>query len=390
MPAAGSNFNAVNYNEKKVKQGTAGLVYFENFGNLQDRTEISKEEFKKYFQDYSSRSHKIKSPVFHATCSCKGSELTHAQLKDIALEIMQQLGYRENPILIYEHHDTLNNHVHIVSSRVGINGKKIKDNFEGKRANHYLNAILNREPHQEFNRHLNNSLTYKFSTIAQFALLMEINGYKTQKKQGQLIFFKHGEKQGSIALSDIDVKIKMNENADRNINQTKAIIYKYRKQYSGVLRSNHDNKFTTEQKKFESDLTKILKQKFGLDFIFFTGKDKDKPYGYAIIDHNKKEVYKGSDVIKLDHLIKNSVGDRQKDFVTAEKGINAFQNDQNLSDNATKFLEEKNTGFEVGGNNSGNEVQLGILFEDFISELEKENYESDGKGRRKRRRGRGI
>ena len=70
MPAAGSNFSAVNYIEKKVKQGKGGLVYFENFGNLQDRTEISKEEFKKYLQDYSARNTKIKNPVFHATCSC--------------------------------------------------------------------------------------------------------------------------------------------------------------------------------------------------------------------------------------------------------------------------------------------------------------------------------
>ena len=51
MPAAGGNFNAVNYNAKKVKQGAAELVYFENFGNLQDKEEITKDEFKKYLQD---------------------------------------------------------------------------------------------------------------------------------------------------------------------------------------------------------------------------------------------------------------------------------------------------------------------------------------------------
>src|SRR6185312_9120395 len=116
-------------------------------------------------------------------------------------------GYSQNPILIYEHHDTRNNHIHIVSSRVGINGKKINDSFEGKRANHYLNAILNREPHQEFNHHLTTSLSYQFGTYAQFALLMELKGYKTQKKNEQFLFFKHGKKQGSISLSDLERKI---------------------------------------------------------------------------------------------------------------------------------------------------------------------------------------
>lgn len=78
-------------------------------------------------KDYLARN-----PVFHATCSCKGKELNHEQLKGITLEITQQLGYEDNPNLIYENHDTMNNHVHILSSWVGINGKKIKKGFEGK------------------------------------------------------------------------------------------------------------------------------------------------------------------------------------------------------------------------------------------------------------------
>ncbi len=389
MPAAGGNFNAVNYNEKKVKQGAAGLVYFENFGNLQDRKEITKEEFKKYLQDYSSRNTKINNPVFHATCSCKGKELSHEQLKDIALEIIQKLGYSENPVLIYEHHDTKNNHVHIVSSRVGLDGKKIKDNFEGKRSNHYLNTILNREPHQEFNNHLNSALTYKFETHAQFALLMELNGYKTQKKEGRLLFFKHGEKQGDINLMDLDKKIKTDENLQRNTNQLKAIIHKYKKQYSGELHSNHDNKFTTEQKKFESDLTNYLKQRFGYDFIFFTGKDQDKPYGYAIIDHHKKEIYKGSDVLKLDQLIANPTSKEQKDIVSAEGEISAWENDKNSTQYEfyQKLLDEKKS--EISENEFKKEIQLEDLVADFIGEIEKANYhENEGvKKKTKRRRG---
>ena len=372
MPAAGGNFNAVNYNEKKVKQGTAGLVYFENFGNLQDRTEISKEEFRKYLQDYSVRNTKIKNPVFHATCSCRGEELSHAQLRDIALEIMQQLGYLGNPILIYEHHDTKNNHVHIVSSRVGLNGKKVNDSFEGKRANHYLNAILNREPHQEFNHHLNSALTYKFGTHAQFALTMEINGYKTQKKDGQFLFFKHGEKQGSISLSDLDKKIVINEKTEKNPHQVKAIIYKYRKQYSGKLRSNHDNKFTTEQKKFESDLTNFLKEKFGFDFIFFSGKDKEKPYGYVLIDHYKRKVYKGSDLLKLDLLITDSVD---------EEKLSANIYNGNAYPKLGEEISEEKLQVE---NDFKNDIQLGEILDDFLGEIERVNYQGDGRAKNKR------
>jgi hypothetical protein len=371
MSAAGGNFNAVDYNEKKVKQGMAGLVFFENLGSLQDRTEISKEEFKKYLRDYSARNAKIKNPVFHATCSCRGKELDHEELKNIALEVMQQLGYAENPILIYEHHDTKNNHIHIVSSRVGVNGKKIKDNFEGKRANHYLNAILNREPHQEFNNHLTKALTYKFGTYAQFALLMELDGYKAQKKDNQFLFFKHGEKQGCIALSDLDEKINIDQSSEKKVNQIKALIYKYRNQYSGKLRCNHDHKFTTEPKKFESDLTNFLKQKFGYDFIFFSGKEKEMPYGYVLIDHKKREVYKGSDLLALKVLITNATIKEQSDVHAG-------------NDNEYTKLQEVNTKEEISSlNNQTPQIELGKVLNDFFGELERANYQGDG--RRKKR-----
>ncbi len=379
MDAAGGNFNAVNYNEKKVKKGAAGLVYFENFGNLLDRKEISKEEFKNYLKAYSSRNTKIKNPVFHATCSCRGKELNHEQLKVIALEIMQQLGYSQNPILIYEHHDTNNNHIHIVSSRVSVDGKKIKDNFEGKRANHYLNAILNREPHQEFNLHLNTSLSYRFGTHAQFALLMELKGYKTQKKEGQFLFFKHGEKQGSICLSDLDRKIALNEKPEENNNQVKAIIYKYRKYYSGKLRSNHDNKFTTEAKKFESDLTGFLKQKFGLEFIFFSGKDKENPYGYVLIDHNKREVYKGSELLKLDLLIADAVNKEEAYFSASHSHVY-----DKLINEYFKHEFERSDKYR-------NEIQLGDVLSGFVEEVERANYQGNGRAKNKRnRRRKGI
>ena len=55
------------------------------------------------------------------------------------------------------------------------------------------------------------------------------------------------------------------------------------------------------------------------------------------------------------------------------------------------FLHEENkTDFVSGENTSNNEIQLGDLFEDFMRELEKENYESNGRARKKGRRMRGA
>ena len=69
-------------------------------------------------------------------------------------------------------------------------------------------------------------------------------------------------------MLDLDKKINIDDSAEKNANQIKALIYKYRTQYSGELRCNHDSKFTTEPKKFESDLTNFLNK--DLDLILFS------------------------------------------------------------------------------------------------------------------------
>jgi len=88
--------------------------------------------------------------------------------------------------------------------------------------------------------------------------------------------------------------------------------------------------YTTKAKEFTSRLTEHLREKFGLEFVFFSGKQKDKPYGYAIIDHTHKAVYKGSDVLKLDLLdaltstvaqgVKTAAGEGREPVITAEPG----------------------------------------------------------------------
>lgn len=315
MDAAGSSFSAVNYNAKKEERETGKLMYFNNFGYLQEKDEISKEEFIDYFKEYSSRNGRVKMPVFHATCSTKGKELSYDELKDVALEIMKELGYGRNPVLIYSHHDTENNHIHIVTSRIGRDGKKINDSFEKKRANHALNAILNRNIGQEFNLHLNNALQYDFNTIAQFKLLMENSGYHIRKEKAELAFYKSGKRQGAIKSEDVGKKINASiqfpEIREKEIRQIQALIYKYKKAHSSRLKSNKEFRYTTEKLKFHSDLTDHLNKAFGLEFFFFVGKDHERPYGYSLIDHKNKKVYKGSEVFNLSRLADNTIYEKE-------------------------------------------------------------------------------
>lgn len=50
--------------------------------------------------------------------------------KEIAQQYMQELGYGEQPVIVFKHTDIDRTHIHIVSVCVDENGKKISDKFE--------------------------------------------------------------------------------------------------------------------------------------------------------------------------------------------------------------------------------------------------------------------
>ena len=86
----------------------------------------------------------IQNAQFHVAVSCKGTEYTHQQLLDIAHRYLKEMGYAEEgqPLLVYAHHDTDNNHIHIVTSRVAPDGHKIDHNHEKRRSHQVTQKIM--------------------------------------------------------------------------------------------------------------------------------------------------------------------------------------------------------------------------------------------------------
>jgi relaxase-like protein len=301
MPPVKS-FHGVDYNENKQKQGSATKVYFENFGHLHLQDITTKEQFKEYLKNYSACNKRIIKPQFHAILSCQGNTHSYEELKQMSIQIMHGLGYKETPILIYEHHDTRNNHVHIVTSRVDIDGKKIPDYNEGKRAQVILNNLLELNPKQEFENDLDISLKYNINSVAQFLLLMERAGYKKSEQGNEFIFHKYGERQGSLNKDLVSQKIEQDKTVERNTAKIKALIYKYRNQYPSAIEVKEPFIHTSAPKIFESELTNYLYKNFGLEFIFFSSKGHDQPYGYTVLDHKNNIAYKGSEIMNLEQL----------------------------------------------------------------------------------------
>lgn len=130
-------------------------------------------------------------------------------------------------------------------------------------------------------------MAYKYGSVALMALLLERRGYNVSDKESLLCFYKHGRQQGSLSKEEIRSKIS-SENSTRDINQIKAWLYKYAPRYDSRVGAEPSAVYTTKAKEFTGKLTEQLREKFGLEFVFFSGKEKDKPYGYAIIDYSYK------------------------------------------------------------------------------------------------------
>ena len=75
---------------------------------------------------------KIRNLTFHMSVNPSETDrpLSEAEAVSLIDEIMEGLGYKDQPYRIYKHTDIKRMHYHVVSTRAGADGKKINDSFE--------------------------------------------------------------------------------------------------------------------------------------------------------------------------------------------------------------------------------------------------------------------
>ena len=288
-----ASFGGVRYNTKKVDSDQGELISTRNFDALQGLQELRPQDYINYLEAVSAMSSHIKYPQLHVVISAKGNEYGKHELSAVAHDWMQGMGYGEQPYLVILHRDTANAHVHIVSTRVGKDGKKINNSFEKIRAYEVLHEILGEKAKHNAQRDLATALTYNFSTRAQFRTLLEDLGYHLSKEEQLIKLSKFGKMLGELRWEDIDKQILQYREDSARTQQVKALLDKYGHQF--------DREIKEEKGIFSSALTRELKLRFGLTFVFHAA-DGKPPYGYTLIDHSRKNVYKGSQILALARL----------------------------------------------------------------------------------------
>ena len=320
-----TTFHAIAYNEKKVEKGQASLIEAANIGLRQEA--YTDDNLREYFELYSARNTRIQNTQFHVAVSCKGNEYSYGQLLDIAHRYLKEMGYAEEgqPLLVYAHRDTPNNHIHIITSRVAPDGHRISDKFEKRRSREVCERIMQEYHSQQAGQIIdgqqstsetantevwNEALSYRFTSKAQFYAILESMGYdcKEDEQDYSVSFYKNSTCQGKLSLQAIlRHAIKENHPDNRRRLQLRAILQKYRN-----LTANKE------------ELAAHMKRKFGISLVF-VGKG-DTPYGYIVVDHKSKTVFKGGEFLSIKELLQFE--DAATRFAKIEKAI-----DDLLSDN---------------------------------------------------------
>lgn len=289
-----ATFKAVRYNTGKIEKDRGELLLAKNFGLLQGLENLRPQDYINYLEAVSARSTRIKYPQFHVAISTKGRAQSKEELADIAQKWMDGMGYGEQPYLLIYHKDTANNHVHLVSTRVGRDGKKISDRYEKLRAYRVLGQVMGEDQKLAMDAHLKKSLGYSFSTRAQFMMLLEAQGYALTLKADAYAISKFGSELGTVPLITVDDRIAERQKDKTRVAQLRAIIQRYSKTCDPAL--------NLAEKVYRSELADLLQEKFGIQ-VLFHGSDGRPPHGYTLIDHSGKSVYKGGEIMPLAEFI---------------------------------------------------------------------------------------
>src|SRR5665811_657562 len=115
---------ALNYNEQKMREGKAECIYAHNF--LKEAEQLNFYEKLQRFGDLISLNKRASTNTVHISLNFGLNEkIAEEKLVEIAGVYMDKIGFADQPYLVYQHLDAGHPHIHIVSTNIQKDGKRI-------------------------------------------------------------------------------------------------------------------------------------------------------------------------------------------------------------------------------------------------------------------------
>lgn len=324
-----SLYGAIAYNQQKVDEATARIIY----GNrmITDVTGNREQTLRQTmwaFENYLLANRNTEKPVLHISLNPSLEDrLTDTQFAELAKEYMRKMGYGDQPYIVYVHEDIGRRHIHIVSTCVNERGEKIDDAYEWNRSmkacrelekkfgmkqvedkrKELLEPYLRKADYQNGNvkRQVSNIVksvftAYRFQSFGEYSALLSCFNIEARQVKGEF----EGTPYNGI------VYILTDDTGKPLCTPIKSSLIGKRYGYEGVEKRTAYNareyKARKWQPKIRNDVALAMhgcrgdREEFirllggkGIDVVFRENKE-GRIYGATFIDHKDREVYNGS------------------------------------------------------------------------------------------------
>jgi len=324
---------ALNYNENKVKEGKAQCLYAS--GYLRDAKELKFHQKLEGFERLNILNSRATTKTLHISLNFDPSEsISKEQLIGIATDYMNKIGFGVQPWLLYQHNDAGHPHIHILTTTIQSNGKRIdtynigrnqsekarkeiEQNYGLIKAENQKRALQQpitsvhaekigygkTETKKSITRVVNAVLnTYCYGSLPEFnAVLRAYNVVADRGKQDGRIY-KHNGLIYRVLNADghkVGVPIKASLiNGKPTLEKLETLFEKnkpLKESYKIPLKNSIDHVLAQSPRNMSS-LIQLLEQKNILTVL--RQNDQGRIYGITFVDRNNKCVFNGSDLGK--------------------------------------------------------------------------------------------
>lgn len=321
-------YGALAYNQLKVEKEN-GEILFTNKIIETLNGQYSVAQLTQSFEPYLIANRNTEKHTLHISLNPDPRDnVSDEKFRQLAQEYMQEMGYQEQPFVVFKHTDIDRTHIHIVSVCVDEEGKKISDKFEKRKSmsvcrelerKHGLILICATDKEHKQNdkifrpidyktgdvksqiasviRHLPNY--YKFQTLGEYNALLLLFNITSEKVEGEL----NGKRQRGLLY------FAMNEEGEKMSHPFKSSLFgknvglsalELHFENSKTTLKDHPTKqtlksavtialqSTSDELSFKKKLTEQ-----GINVVVRRN-NTGRIYGITFIDHNSKTIWNGS------------------------------------------------------------------------------------------------
>lgn len=139
-------YGAISYNQQKIDTEKGQVLLLNRIPETLDNT-YSTSYLHKCFEPYLSANIRTEKPVRHISLNPDPKDkVSDGQFMQMAQQYMREMGYGNQPYIVFKHTDIERTHIHIVTVCVGLDGKKIPDSYD-----HPRSMAICRDLEQKFN-----------------------------------------------------------------------------------------------------------------------------------------------------------------------------------------------------------------------------------------------